>query len=141
MALAGSPESRIPGSWPSRHFRSNPFLQQRQLAKRNSLIEATSKELERLDGIYIVRTGEPVEDMSAEDAVRNYKRLTQVERTFRSMKGLDLLVNPIFLSREDHVTAHIFLCMLAYYLEWHLREALAPVLFADEELGRSLCRM
>ncbi len=102
----------------------------------------------QLDGIYIVRTSEPVEDMSADDTVRNYKRLTQVERVFRavardahivdnvafrSMKGLDLLVNPIFLSREDHVTAHIFLCMLAYYLEWHLREALAPVLFADEE--------
>jgi transposase len=87
----------------------------------------------QLDGIYIVRTSEPVEDMSARDTVRNYKRLTQVERVFRSMKGLDLLVNPIFLSREDHVTAHIFLCMLAYYLEWHLREALAPVLFADEE--------
>ncbi len=89
----------------------------------------------QLDGIYIIRTSEPVEDMSAEDTVRNYKRLTQVERVFRSMKGIDLLVNPIFLSREDHVTAHIFLCMLAYYLEWHIREALAPVLFADEELN------
>ncbi len=96
-----------------------------------------SESIEReaqLDGIYIVRTSEPAEDMSAEDTVRNYKRLTQVERVFRSMKGIDLLVNPIFLSREDHVTAHIFLCMLAYYLEWHLREALSPVLFADEEL-------
>ena len=57
-----------------------------------------------------------------------------VERVFRSMKGLDLLVQPIYLSLEEHVTAHIFICMLAYYVEWHLRQSLAPVLFADEEL-------
>lgn len=170
----------------------NPLLQRRRHAKRQDLIAATEKELEKLerevdsrtkkplkkeeigvkagkkvskykvakhfelkigdgsfswsrrektiereadlDGIYIIRTSEPKEDVSAEDIVRNYKRLTMVERVFRSMKGLDLLVQPIYLSLEDHVTAHIFLCMLAYYIEWHLRQSLAPVLFEDEEL-------
>jgi len=170
----------------------NPLLQQRRCAKRQDLITATEKELEKLehevgsrtkkplmkeeigvkagkklskckvakhfdlkirdgsfswslreesikrethlDGIYIIRTSEPEKAMSAEDTVRNYKRLTMVERVFRCMKGLDLLVQPIYLSLEEHVTAHIFICMLAYYVEWHLRQSLAPVLFADEEL-------
>ena len=99
-----------------------------------SLREETIEREAQLDGIYIIRTSEPEEDVSAEDIVRNYKRLTMVERVFRSMKGLDLLVQPIYLSLEDHVTAHISICMLAYYVEWHLRQSLAPVLFTDEEL-------
>ena len=87
-----------------------------------------------LDGIYVIRTSEPSEQLSAEDAVRGYKGLSQVERAFRTLKGVDLMVRPIFLRAEDHVRAHIFLCMLAYYVEWHLRRALAPLLFDDEEL-------
>jgi transposase len=89
---------------------------------------------EALDGIYVIRTSEPAERLSAEDAVRSYKNLTQVERAFRSLKGIDLLVRPIWHHTEDHVRAHLFLCMLAYYVEWHMRKALAPLLFDDEEL-------
>jgi len=87
-----------------------------------------------LDGIYVIRTSEPAERISAEDAVRSYKRLEQVERAIRCMKSIDLLVRPIHHRTEDHVRAHIFLCMLAYYVEYHMRKALAPLLFDDEEL-------
>ena len=87
-----------------------------------------------LDGIYVIRTSEPAECISAEDAVRSYKRLAQVESAIRCMKGIDLLVRPIHHRTEDHVRAHIFLCMLAYYVEYHMRKGLAPILFDDEEL-------
>lgn len=87
----------------------------------------------QLDGIYVLRTSEPVERLSAEDTVRNYKRLAEVERAFRCLKGLDLLVRPIRHRTEDRVPAHIFLCLLAYYVEWHLRRAWAPLLFEDEQ--------
>jgi len=87
-----------------------------------------------LDGIYVIRTSESKEQMSPEDAVRNYKNLAQVERAFRSIKGLDILVRPIFHRTEDHVRAHIFLCMLAYYVEHHMRNLLRPLLFDDEQL-------
>lgn len=88
---------------------------------------------EKLDGIYVLRTSEPVERLSAEDAVRSYKSLAEVERAFRCLKGIDLLVRPIRHRSEDRVPAHIFLCVLAYYVEWHLRRAWAPLLFEDEE--------
>jgi len=87
-----------------------------------------------LDGIYIIRTSEPEEQLSADDAVRNYKRLTQVEMAFRWLKGFDLRIRPIWLRLEDHVRAHIFLCMLAYNVQWTMRRAWAPLLFEDEEL-------
>ena len=87
----------------------------------------------QLDGIYVLRTSEPVERLSAEDTVRSYKRLAEVERAFRCLKGIDLLVRPIRHRTEDRVPAHIFLCLLAYYVEWHLRQAWAPLLFEDEE--------
>ena len=92
---------------------------------------------EALDGIYVIRTSEPAERLSAEDAVRSYKSLTRVERAFRSLKGIDLLVRPIWHHTEDRVRAHVFLCMLAYYVEWHLRKTLAPLLFDDEELDKN----
>jgi len=88
---------------------------------------------EKLDGIYVLRTSEPVERLSAEDTVRSYKSLAEVERAFRCLKGIDLLVRPIRHRSEDRVPAHIFLCVLAYYVEWHLRRAWAPLLFEDEE--------
>jgi transposase len=94
--------------------------------------EAIEQEAE-LDGIYVLRTSEPVARLSAEDTVRNYKRLAEVERAFRCLKGLDLLVRPIRHRTEERVPAHIFLCLLAYYVEWHLRRAWAPLLFEDEE--------
>jgi transposase len=87
-----------------------------------------------LDGIYVVRTSEAAEQLSADDAVRGYKSLAQVERAFRCLKGLDLRIRPIHHRTEERVPAHIFLCMLAYYVEWHLRRAWAQLLFEDEEL-------
>ena len=95
--------------------------------------ESIRREAE-LDGIYVVRTSEPAERLTAADAVRGYKGLAQVERAFRCFKGLDLRVRPIFHRTEDHVRAHILLCMLAYYVEWHLRRTWAELLFEDEEL-------
>jgi len=86
-----------------------------------------------LDGIYVIRTSLPKERISAEDAVRSYKSLSDVERAFRSLKSIDLLVRPIRHRLEDRVRAHIFLCMLAYYVEWHMIEAWRPLLFADED--------
>jgi transposase len=90
----------------------------------------------KLDGIYVIRTSETAEQLSAADTVRGYKSLAQVERAFRSLKGLDLLIRPIRHRTEERVLAHIFLCMLAYYLEWHLRRVWAPLLFEDEELPK-----
>jgi len=86
-----------------------------------------------LDGIYVIRTGLAKESMSAEDAVRNYKSLSQVERAFRSFKAIDLNVRPIHHRLEKRVRAHIFLCMLAYYVQWHLQEAWRSLLFFDED--------
>jgi hypothetical protein len=88
-----------------------------------------------LDGIYVIRTSEPSERLSAEDTVRSYKLLAQVEQGFRCMKGIDLRVRPIFHRDENRVRAHFFLCMLAYYVEWHMRRALAPLLFQDESVA------
>jgi transposase len=87
----------------------------------------------QLDGIYVLRTSEPAERLSAEDTVRSYKSLAEVERAFRCLKGVDLLVRPIRHRTQERVPAHIFLCVLAYYVEWHLRRAWAPLLFEDEE--------
>lgn len=95
---------------------------------------AEIKRESELDGIYVIRTCEPKERLSAEDTVRSYKSLAQVERAFRCLKGVDVRVRPIYHRTADHVRAHIFLCMLAFYVDWHMRQALAPLLFHDEEL-------
>jgi len=86
-----------------------------------------------LDGLYIIRTSVPVVEMDAPDCVRNYKSLAQVERAFRSLKTMDLKIRPIHHRTADRVRAHIFLCMLAYYVEWHLREAWRELMFADTD--------
>ena len=86
-----------------------------------------------LDGIYVIRTSVPTTTLSAADAVRRYKSLSQVERAFRSLKTMDLHVRPIHHRLADRVRSHIFLCMLAYYVEWHMREVWRPLLFADED--------
>src|SRR6266568_108798 len=86
-----------------------------------------------LDGLYIIRTSVPATQMDAPECVRNYKALANVERAFRSLKTIDLKVRPIHHRTADRVRAHIFLCMLAYYVEWHLREAWRELLFADTE--------
>lgn len=90
---------------------------------------------EQLDGLSVIRTSEPRRRLPAAEAVRHYKRLAQVERAFRCLQGLDLLVRPIHHRVPPRVRAHIFLCLLAYYVEWHMRQAWAPLLFADEELA------
>jgi len=93
-----------------------------------------------LDGIYVIRTSLPTDALDAEDTVRNYKRLSQVERAFRTFKGIDLKVRPIRHHLEKRVRAHIFLCMLAYYVQWHMMQVWRPLLFADEEQGAKLTR-
>ena len=101
-----------------------------QWTRRDEAIAAEAK----LDGIYVIRTSEPAERFSAADTVRTYKSLSQVERAFRCLKGIDVLVRPIRHRTEARVPAHIFLCVLAYYVEWHMRRALAPLLFEDDDL-------
>ena len=86
-----------------------------------------------LDGIYVIRTSVPAARLDAADAVRHYKRLSDVERAFRTLKTIDLKVRPIRHRLEARVRAHIFLCVLAYYVEWHMREAWRPLLFGDED--------
>jgi transposase len=86
-----------------------------------------------LDGIYVIRTSVSSARLDAADTVRHYKRLSDVERAFRSLKTIALKVRPIRHRLEARVRAHIFLCMLAYYVEWHMREAWRPLLFSDEE--------
>jgi hypothetical protein len=86
-----------------------------------------------MDGIYVIRTSVPKEDLSAEKAVLTYKQLSKVERAFRTLKSIDLQVRPIYHYVEPRVKAHMFLCMLAYYVEFHLRKAWAELLYTDEE--------
>jgi hypothetical protein len=86
-----------------------------------------------LDGIYVLRTSVASERLEGQDVVRAYKRLSRVERAFRGFKAVDLQVRPIHHHTEPRVRAHIFLCLLAYYVQWHLERAWAPLLFRDEE--------
>jgi len=99
-------------------------------------LESIARE-QRLDGIYVIRTSEAAPRLGAQDTVRAYKSLGQVEQAFRCLKRLDLRIRPIHHRTVDRVKAHVLLCMLAYYVEWHLRKALAPVLFEDEELDNA----
>ncbi len=86
-----------------------------------------------LDGIYVIRTSLQPEKSSSEETVQRYKSLAVVERAFRSFKSVDLKLRPIHHYSADRVRAHVLLCMLAYYVEWHMRGALAPILFDDED--------
>lgn len=98
-------------------------------ARKNSSIAAEAA----LDGIYIIRTSVPATQMDAGTCVRSYKSLANVERAFRSFKTIDLKVRPIHHRLADRVRAHILLCMLAYYVEWHMREAWRELMFADTD--------
>ncbi|RRH86660.1 IS1634 family transposase [Mesorhizobium tamadayense] len=89
----------------------------------------------RLDGIYVIRTSVPAEHLDAAETVQAYKDLSRVERAFRSLKTVDLEIRPIRHWTAPRVRAHVFLCMLAYHVEWHLRQAWAPLLFHDTELA------
>lgn len=90
-----------------------------------------------LDGIYVVRTSLGKDVISAEDAVRAYKSLGNVEKAFRTFKGVDILVRPIRHRATDRVKAHIFLCMLTYYVEWHMRRALSTLLYVEDDLPKA----
>ena len=93
-----------------------------------------------LDGIYIIRTSVDAQKMDAAQCVRSYKALANVERAFRSLKTVDLKVRPIHHRTADRVRAHILLCMLAYYVEWHMREAWRELMFADVEQAAKATR-
>ncbi|MFC1642262.1 transposase, partial [Myxococcota bacterium] len=93
-----------------------------------------------MDGIYVVRTTVPSEKMPTPDVVRSYKRLANVERAFRSIKTAELHIRPIHHRTAGRVRAHVLLCMLAYYVEWHMRRALAPILFDDDDPDGALTR-
>lgn len=86
-----------------------------------------------LDGIYVIRTDQPLQRLSAEDAVRSYKSLSEVEQAFRNVKGIDLRLRPIWHRLDPRVRAHVFLCFLAYYVQWHLKQAWASLLFEEED--------
>ena len=94
----------------------------------------------QLDGFYMLRTSEPADRLPTAAVVRGYKDLTRVERAFRSLKTVDLHIRPIRHRVESRVRAHLFLCLLAYYVHWHLRQALAPLLFDDEDLEAERAR-
>lgn len=93
-----------------------------------------------LDGIYVIRTSVGSQTLTAEDTVRSYKRLAQVERAFRCIKTVDLKLRPIHHHLGDRVRAHVLICMLAYYVEWHMRRALAPMLFEDHDRAAAATR-
>jgi transposase len=97
--------------------------------------EASIEQEAALDGVYVIRTSEPKKRLSAEDTVRSYKNLGQVEQGFRCLKGIDIRVRPIHHREDPRVRAHVFLCLLAYYVEWHMRRALSSLLFDDQELA------
>jgi transposase len=107
------------------HIEDDSFSYQRKTAN----IERE----QNLDGIYIIRTSVPKEALSSEQVVASYKSLSSVERAFRSLKSVDLHVRPIHHRLADRVRAHILLCMLAYYVEWHMRQRLAPILFDEDD--------
>ena len=116
------------GKWPST---SRPVITDDSFTftRRTEAIAAEA----RLDGIYVIRTNLPAEQSDAASTVRSYKSLAQVERAFRCMKTVDLDLRPVFHWTAPRVRAHALLCMLAYYLEWHMRQTLAPMLFDDHD--------
>ena len=86
-----------------------------------------------LDGLYVVRSSVDKKRMDSDRVVENYKSLAKVERAFRCIKTVDLSLRPIYHRNEERIRSHVFICMLAYYVEWHMREKLRPVLFADDD--------
>src|SRR4029434_463891 len=86
-----------------------------------------------LDGFYVVRTNLPAATLDDAGTVRAYKSLAQVERAFRSLKGIDLRIRPLFHWLAPRVRAHVFLCLLAYHVEWHMRRKLAPMVYAGDD--------
>ena len=102
--------------------------------------DATIAAEAKLDGVYVLRTPVPRDALDTEATVRSYKALSTVERAFRSCKTVDLEVRPVYHWNEDRVRGHVFLCLLAYHLEWHMRQALAPLLFDDHDRAAAQAR-
>jgi transposase len=113
----------------AKHFTLNITDDTFAFARNSGAIEAEGK----LDGFYVIRTNLGETTLADSDVVRAYKSLSQAERAFRSIKTVDLEIRPIHHRLADRVRAHVLLCMLAYYLEWHMRQALAPILFDDHQ--------
>jgi hypothetical protein len=113
----------------AKHFTRTITQDDFTFARNDATIAAEAK----LDGVYVLRTPVPQSELNAEATVRSYKSLSTVERAFRSCKTVDLEVRPVYHWNEDRVRAHVFLCLLAYHLEWHMRQALAPLLFDDHD--------
>jgi hypothetical protein len=115
----------------AKHFKLTITESSLAYQRRTEAIDAEAA----LDGLYVVRTSLPAAQLDANATVAAYKSLAHVERAFRSIKTVDLNVRPVFLYTEQRVRAHVLLCMLAYYVEWHMRQRLKPMLFDDEQLG------
>lgn len=113
-----------------KHFQCTITDTDFSFARDRAAIEAEA----RLDGIYVIRTSVEADALSAGETVQAYKDLSRVERAFRCLKTVDLDIRPIRHWAAPRVRAHVFLCMLAYHVEWHLRRALAPLLFHDTDL-------
>jgi transposase len=108
----------------------------RQISEDGFTFERNQDNIDReaaLDGIYVIRTNVPAAQLAAAETVKAYKGLSGVERAFRTLKGVDLKIRPIHHRLENRVRAHVLLCMLAYYVEWHMRDRLAPLLFEDAQ--------
>ena len=120
----------------AKHFELDIGEHRFSFARKHEAIAAEAA----LDGIYIIRTSVAAQRMDAADCVRNYKALANVERAFRSLKTVDLKVRPIHHRLADRVRAHILLCMLAYYVEWHMREAWRELMFADPDQAAKATR-
>ena len=113
----------------AKHFRVEVSDDQVQWSRRQDKIEAEAQ----LDGVYVIRTSLQQDELGADETVQAYKSLAHAERAFRMLKTGHLQVRPVYVHSEAHVRGHVFLCMLAYYLEWHLRRRLAPMLFEEED--------
>ena len=120
----------------SKHFELTITADSLAFARIQANIDAEAA----VDGLFIIRTSVKSERMDAATCVRTYKSLAQVERAFLSMKMMDLKVRPIHHHLEGRVRAHIFLCMLAYYVEWHMRQAWRELIFTDEDQAAKLIR-
>jgi hypothetical protein len=119
-----------------KHFRYE--IEENSFSYRRSSESITAEAA--LDGLYVIRTSVQKSELTTEETIRAYKDLSTVERAFRSAKSVDLHVRPIYHRLPERVRAHVFLCLLAYYVEWHMRERLAPLLFDDDdpEAGQAL---
>lgn len=115
----------------AKHFRVEITESSLAFHRKNESIETESE----LDGFYVIRTSVAEQQMTAVQTVKAYKQLSAVEQAFRSLKTVDLKIRPIFHYLADRVRAHVFLCMLAYYVEWHMRQRLSPMLFDDDDKG------